>query len=51
MITGGHLGKQNLSKGKISPIFSLCSLGWPGTPNVDQAGLKLTKIPLPLSPK
>ena len=29
---------------------SLCSLGCPGTRSVDQAGLELTKIHLPLPP-
>jgi len=30
---------------------SLCSPGWPGTHYVDQAGLKLSEMCLPLLPK
>jgi hypothetical protein len=29
-------------------MVSLCSPGWPGTHNVDQAGLQFTEILLPL---
>ena len=31
--------------------FYLCTLGFPGTYFVDQAGLKLTEIHLPVPPK
>lgn len=45
MIIGGNLGKQDLTKRNFFlSIFSLCRLGWPRTPNVDQAGLRRTEI-------
>ena len=31
--------------------YSVCSFGSPGIHNVDQAGLEITEIPLPLLPE